>query len=44
LLTDASTVAGLMCVGIATPPTIAAVALLLAGGAGKRFAQHRDWV
>jgi hypothetical protein len=43
LLTGASTVAGLMCVGLATPPTIAAIALLLSGGAGKRFANHRDW-
>ena len=44
LITGATSVGGLMFIGIATPPTIAAIALLVSGGTGHHAAKHRPFV
>jgi hypothetical protein len=44
LLTDLTTVGGLLFIGIATPPTLAAIALLISGGTGHHAAKHRPFV
>ena len=43
LITGASTVAGLMCLGLCLPPLIGGVALLGSAGVGKRAAEHKDF-
>lgn len=43
LITGASTVAGLFCIGLAGAPTIAALALMGSGAVGKRSSEHKDF-
>jgi type IV secretory pathway protease TraF len=43
LITDASTVAGLFCVGLALPVTIGALMLTGSGAVGKRASEQKDF-
>lgn len=43
LVTDASTVAGLFCIGLALPVTIGALMLGGSGAVGKRAAKQKDF-
>ncbi len=43
LITDASTVAGLFCIGLAMPVTIGALMLGGSGAVGKRASQQKDF-
>jgi len=43
LLADISTVAGLMCIGLATPPTVGAVALIGSSAVGRRASQQKPF-
>jgi hypothetical protein len=43
ILLDISNVAGLMCIGLATPPTLGALALFASGYTANHAAKHRPW-
>ena len=43
LITDASTVAGLFCIGLAMPVTIGALMLTSSGAVGKRASKQKDF-
>jgi hypothetical protein len=43
LIASVSTFVGLACIAIATPPTIAAIALLLSGAVGHRASQQKPF-
>ncbi len=43
MLADISTIGGLMCIGLATPPTLGAIALFASGALGRRSSQHKPY-
>ncbi|MEJ7891952.1 MAG: hypothetical protein WKF94_04875 [Solirubrobacteraceae bacterium] len=43
LITDASTVGGLFCIGLSLAPAIGAVALMGSGAVGKRASDQKDF-
>lgn len=43
LITDASTVGGLFCIGLSLPPTVGAIALMGSGAVGQRASEQKDF-
>ena len=43
LLADITSIGGLMCIGLATPPTLGAIALFASAALSKRSSQHKPY-